>query len=92
MHAEAVFALPPGEPAVYVEKAVVRAVRGERGLFVVDGGLACWRVVDVAEVHHRPDLWRIVRGDVPDGAALVVRGFSGLRDGTPVVIAGEAPR
>lgn len=86
MHAEARFPMPPGEPSLYVAKAAVRDARGERGVFVVEDGVARWRTVYVEEIYHRPDLWRIVGGDIDDGAVLVVRGFSGLRSGAAVEI------
>jgi len=86
MHAEARFELPAGEPAIYVPKAAVRHERGQDGVFVVADGVARWVPVSVAEVHYRPDLLRVVAGDLAVQAPLVVSGFSGLRDGTPVEV------
>jgi multidrug efflux pump subunit AcrA (membrane-fusion protein) len=84
MHVEARFALPPGPPSIYVSKAVLRTVQGERGVFVVRDGMAVWVLVDVAPVPYRGDLLRVTGGDLKPGDLLVVRGFSGLRPGTPL--------
>jgi multidrug efflux pump subunit AcrA (membrane-fusion protein) len=84
MHAEARFPVPGTEPAFYLPKAAVRAVRGQDGVFVVVDGVARWLPVRVVEVYHRPDLWRVVGGDLVADTPLVVAGFSGLRDGVRV--------
>jgi len=89
MYAEALFELPARGSGLYVPKAAVRAVRGERGVFVVRDGHARWVAVQVAEVAHRPGLWRIVGGKLrATGETLVVGGFSGLRAGMDVESAG----
>jgi multidrug efflux pump subunit AcrA (membrane-fusion protein) len=84
MHAVARFVLPPGSPAIYVPKAVVRTVQGERGVFVARAGAAAWLAVTVAPVPYRADLLRVTGGALEAGDLLVVRGFSGLRPGMPV--------
>ena len=84
MHAEGRCPVPGGPPAFYLPKAATRKIRGQTGLFVVVAGIVRWRPVLVAEIYHRPDLWRVVAGELEDGALLVVGGYSGLRDGTPV--------
>lgn len=86
MHAEARFEIPGGPAALYVPKAAVRRVQGEEGVFVAVDGRARWRPVRVADVYEEPALWRIVRGDVAEGDRLVVAGFGGLRDGSPVEV------
>ena len=85
MFAEALFELPAGGSELYVPKAAVRVVRGERGLFLVRDGRAAWVAVRVGEVAYRPGLWRITGGDLRGaGETLVVAGFSGLRAGMAV--------
>jgi multidrug efflux pump subunit AcrA (membrane-fusion protein) len=84
MHAEARFAVPGGAEAFYVPKAAARETHGQRGVFLVVDGQARWRPVRVAEVYHRPDLWRVGPNELEEGAMLVVVGFSGLRDGARV--------
>jgi RND family efflux transporter MFP subunit len=86
MHAEARFGVPAGAEAFYVPKAATREFRGQRGVFLVVDGQARWRPVRVAEVHYRPDLWRIDATELEEGAVLVVARFSGLRDGSRVAI------
>jgi len=86
MHAEARFTVPGGAEAFYVPKAATREIRGQRGVFLVVDGQARWQPVRVAEVYHRPDLWRIGVTELEGGAVLVVAGFSGLRDGARVAV------
>ncbi|MHC4819845.1 MAG: efflux RND transporter periplasmic adaptor subunit, partial [Planctomycetota bacterium] len=86
MHAEARFEVPGGAEAFYVPKAATREIRGQRGVFLVVDGEARWQPVRVAEVYHRPDLWRIGATELEEGAMLVVAGFSGLRNGTRVAV------
>jgi len=90
MHAEAVFVLPPGAPALYLPKAAVRERQGERGVFRVVDGRARWTPVRVADVYPRPDLWRVEAGGVADGSTVVVAGFPGLRAGAAVEMAPAA--
>ena len=84
MHAEVRFALPPGAEALYLPKEAVRRVRAQDGVYVVEKDTARWRPVQVAEVHHRPDLVRVTDGILAAGEHVVVAGFPGLRDGAPV--------
>jgi multidrug efflux pump subunit AcrA (membrane-fusion protein) len=86
MHAEARFPVPGGAEAFYVPKAATREIRGQRGVFLVVDGQARWQPVRVADVYHRPDLWRIGATELEEGAVLVVAGFSGLRDGARVAV------
>ena len=87
MHAVARFSQPGGAPALYLPKAATRTIRGQTGVYVVRDGRAHWTPVDVAEVAHRPDLWRLeAGGDLGAGATVVVAGFAGLRDGMAVEV------
>ncbi len=86
MHAEARFEVPGGAEAFYVSKAATREIHGQRGVFLVIDNQVRWRPVRVAEVYHRPDLWRIGADQLEEGAVLVVAGFSGLRDGSRVTV------
>jgi len=90
MHAEARFSVPGGKPALFLPKAAVRFARGENGVFAVRDGKARWIHVDVREVYHRPDLWRVKAGALRNGEEIVLRGYSGLRDGADVEVAAKA--
>lgn len=91
MHAEARFPVPGGAEAFYVPKAATREIHGQRGVFLVVDNQARWQPVRVAEIYHRPDLWRISADELEEGAVLVVAGFSGLRDGSRVEVEGPGP-
>ncbi|MDH3590260.1 MAG: efflux RND transporter periplasmic adaptor subunit [Planctomycetota bacterium] len=84
MFAEARFALPAGPPAIHLPKSAVRELRGQSGVYLLEGApsVVAWRPVRVHEVHHRPDLWRVE--GVEAGARVVVEGFAGLREGSQV--------
>jgi len=84
MHAEAHFPLPAEKPAFYLQKSVVRRLRGQRGVFLVEAGRARWLPVEVAEVAFRPELWRLDPEALPAECVVVASGFSGLRDGMAV--------
>lgn len=84
MHAEARLPLPPRPPSLYLPKAAARSVLGETGVFAAREGVARWVPVVVEEVETRADIWRVVAGALRTGDRVVVSGFQGLRDGTPV--------
>ena len=86
MHGTARFEIPGGAPAIYLPKAATRRIRGQTGVYVVVDGTARWRPVHVVEIHHRPDLVRVVGDELDGQTTIVVSGFSGLRDKAPVEV------
>jgi multidrug efflux pump subunit AcrA (membrane-fusion protein) len=84
MYAEATFAVPDQVPAYYAPKEALRRQDGKAGFFVVVDGVARWSSVENEEVHARPDLWRVSGDPLKPGVKIVVAGFQGLKDGSPV--------
>ena len=84
MYADATFAVADGAAAFYAPKAALRRHAGRPGLFFVVDGVARWSFVQIGEVYGRPDLWRVSGELLKPGVRIVVAGFQGLKDGSPV--------
>jgi multidrug efflux pump subunit AcrA (membrane-fusion protein) len=84
MYAEATFDVPGQTAAYFAPKAALRRHARRPGLFFVVDGVARWSLVQIEEVYGRPELWRVSGEPLKRGVEIVVAGFQGLKDGSPV--------
>jgi len=89
MYARVQFVVLQRSDALTVPRNAIVDLEGTRGVFVADGKTARFKPIKSGIVDG--DAVEIIDG-LPDGATVITLGSASLRDGDPIVVAGQGGR